>query len=877
MIYTAYCDGLPLYDLRSDELVLLAPKVKLKDNNAGSFTFTIAPEHPQYNRIRKMTSEIRVLHGQKEIFFGRVTEVEKDFYNQKTVYCEGELNFLVDSIQRPKEYHNETVRGFLEALIASHNEQVEESKHFTVGQVTVTDPNDSIYRCTNYETTLQAISEKLVKTMGGHICIRKVGGVRYIDYLKDYPFISSQVIEFSKNLLDYSESTIADFATAVIPVGAEVETTISEGTVEGEFVDFDITKTVKERLTIKDVNGGKDYLFNQNAVNSFGWIFKKVDFTDVTVAENLKRKGQEYLDSIQFDHLVLNVSAIDLSDLGINVDGIDLSDLVRVKSEPHGLDKYFPVTEIDISIDAPQNNSLKLGTETTVKSITTSSKTAETTVQEEIEAIPSGSKILQQAQSNATALLTAATHGNVVTTASEQLIMDTNDTATARRVWRWNLNGLGYSGTGYEGTYLAAITMDGQIVGERLVGGSVNADKLSVEYKSSVEKSIELAEQNANEYVDSALVSYPTKVEVTTAIENTADSILISAKEEAVAYTDSQLTSYATKAEIKVKTDSIESEVKKKINSSEFSTKITQNAYYVRLAWNKNSSYIQFESSTLAIYDWSSYKLMSLGANGCYFYRTGTELGMMGTNYLIQNPDCKGIVFDLSSMSGYLAWCAKDTASQSDWTLKLAYYNDDSVKNRGLHLLCDTYAYGNLWINDNSKFKSYNNSCDLGISSSGKTIISTWSDGTIAAFQNELVDFYAHIDMHKWKVKNESDLRVKTNIQDTAIDCLKVLNSVDIKEFDWIETGKHDIGIIAQQLQKVAPELVFTDEVDGHLSINTMNLIFYLIKAVQQLSPGSYEKAEWTDIPYLDKKVFVKKMQALQQAQQAENPVEYHK
>lgn len=130
--------------------------------------------------------------------------------------------------------------------------------------------------------------------------------------------------------------------------------------------------------------------------------------------------------------------------------------------------------------------------------------------------------------------------------------------------------------------------------------------------------------------------------------------------------------------------------------------------------------------------------------------------------------------------------------------------------------------------------------------------------------------------MHNWKVKNESDLRVKTNIHDTAIDCLKVLNSVDIKEFDWIETGKHDIGIIAQQLQKVAPDLVFTDESDGHLSINTVNLIFYLIKAVQQLSPGSYEKAEWTDIPYLDKKVFVKKMQATRNAKQVEHPVEYH-
>lgn len=51
----------------------------------------------------------------------------------------------------------------------------------------------------------------------------------------------------------------------------------------------------------------------------------------------------------------------------------------------------------------------------------------------------------------------------VVTTANEQLIMDTNNVNTARKVWRWNLNGLGYSSTGYNGTYKTAITMDGQI------------------------------------------------------------------------------------------------------------------------------------------------------------------------------------------------------------------------------------------------------------------------------------------------------------------------------------------------------------------------------------------------------------------------------
>ena len=54
-------------------------------------------------------------------------------------------------------------------------------------------------------------------------------------------------------------------------------------------------------------------------------------------------------------------------------------------------------------------------------------------------------------------------NGHVVTTADEQLIMDTADKKTARKLWRWNLNGLGYSKTGYNGTYDTAITMDGPV------------------------------------------------------------------------------------------------------------------------------------------------------------------------------------------------------------------------------------------------------------------------------------------------------------------------------------------------------------------------------------------------------------------------------
>lgn len=76
----------------------------------------------------------------------------------------------------------------------------------------------------------------------------------------------------------------------------------------------------------------------------------------------------------------------------------------------------------------------------------------------------------------ATELITTALGGYVVKRENELLIMDTKDPKTASRVWRWNLNGLGYSKTGYDGPYALAMTMDGQINADFITVGTLSAN-----------------------------------------------------------------------------------------------------------------------------------------------------------------------------------------------------------------------------------------------------------------------------------------------------------------------------------------------------------------------------------------------------------------
>lgn len=728
-MYRVYCNNSPLYDLRDEDLVLISPIVKIGENTAGSFEFSILPKHPHYEEVNELTSVITAYDGDEEIFCGRVVEITKDLYNRKKVICEGELAYFNDSIQRPARYQGLTVRGYLETLVNIHNQQVKNQgidKTFKVGAVTVQDKNDYVYKYTNWESTLEVIKTDLLKTYGGYLRIRKENGVRYLDYLADYPNTNTQVIEFGSNLLDFTHDMVAsDIVTAVIPLGARLE-------------DVTEVEGLDAYLTIKDVNGGVDYVYSQEAVKSYGWIFKTVKWDDVHVADNLLKKGKEYLTDIQFAQITLTVSAVDLHMLHVDMERIKVLDEIRVTSSPNGLDRFFPVSEMTIYLDKPSNNKLTLGTSYSKNSLSTKTESNMTSIKDKIDSLPNKSEILEEARENASQLIHSATNGHVVTTADEQLIMDTADKKTARKLWRWNLNGLGYSKTGYNGTYDTAITMDGQIVGERLIGGSVTADKLSVSYKSSVEKQISDAIDDSNDYTDDKLKSYWTRVEVETAIKNTKNAVLISAKETATSYTDDKLKSYSTSAQIKVKTDSIESEVKKKLNSSELSTKIQQNASAVKIAWNNISKYVQFESGELRIYDsavTSSQKLVSkFNYNGCHFYRNDYYVGKIGTNELQSDSSKKGLNFDLESNGAYMTWASKDSSSANVYTMKWTYVQ----KGKGwgnytageLHAGCNVDMHG--WTLKNPSFEGGGINGTLNF----VQILRMDSDGTVASWSN---------------------------------------------------------------------------------------------------------------------------------------------
>lgn len=465
-MYSIYADGTCIYSdvFAVDSMKVINPKLTLEDNGAGSLAVTLPPHNAGYASIVRMVTDISVQKDGEEIWAGRVLSESEDFYRNRILYCEGELAYFNDSTQPPAEYSGLSVRGYLERLIAVHNSKVAENRCFTLGAVTVVDRNFPTYY-TNHDKTM-AVFNALVEQYGGHLRVRKVNGVRYLDYLAEYPDTCSQVIQFGSNIIDFTKQwDSTEFATVIVPLGNRLEDSPIEA--------------LDAYLTVESVNHGSMYVQSNEAVAVYGWIEKAVTWDDVSDPAVLLEKAKAYLSDIQFDNMELELSALDLHYLDVDVEAVKLLDEIRVISRPHGLDRMFPVTKLEIPLDSPEQTQFKLGT--TVKtSLTSVNNQISAAILKKIDDLPKAHSILKEAKENATQIMNMATTGYITITkddyGSETLyISNVRDYTKADKLWKWNMNGLGYSNDGGK-TFGLAITMDGSIVADYITTGVLNAD-----------------------------------------------------------------------------------------------------------------------------------------------------------------------------------------------------------------------------------------------------------------------------------------------------------------------------------------------------------------------------------------------------------------
>jgi hypothetical protein len=336
-----FADDELAFDSRLEDYDLLGLKITTSLNRGGTAEITMPTGHPAYNLFTSYKTIVtiyrRLASGYDALVFrGRVLYLEEDINNSRTVVCEGALCFFQDTISRPYLYQD-TPANVFRKLIEVHNGQVEPAKQFTLGSVTVTDPNDYIrLESETAEPVLETIN-KLLTRCGGIISFGRTADKSKTIFWTDGPDRkNSQSITFGSNLLDFSRSgSNTNLATAILPYGAKDEET-------------------GLRITIADVNEGQDFLQDDEAVALRGFIIKTVTWDDVTDPNILLHKAREWLGTNRSIVTSLRVSALDLAHIDKSYSNFRVGDLVRVTSAPHGVDEDFQKNPANmIPIEAP--------------------------------------------------------------------------------------------------------------------------------------------------------------------------------------------------------------------------------------------------------------------------------------------------------------------------------------------------------------------------------------------------------------------------------------------------------------------------------------------------------------------------------------------
>lgn len=467
----------PLHEPRDNEgeLQLIDPVVTLEMGKNGQLTFMIAPGHPHKDKVQPLKSEIIVYQDNEVIFAGRPIGGEDDFYNRGKVTCEGELAYLIDSIQRPYNFSGNGAE-FLRQCLEVHNVQVEERKQFLIGNVTVPDSAAEINRSnTDCENTLKTLKSQLVERNGGYLRVRRAGGKKYLDYVNDYGGINSQVIRFGENLLDLSKHVKpTSIITALIPYGATIESEDSEAE--------------DKRLDITSVNGGKDYIYDQAAVDTYGWIWGVQTFDDVTDPEALLAKGKAYLQEAIALPVTLDLKAVDMSLIDVDIQQLRVGYWTQVESVPHGISKRFMLSKKTIHLDNPGKDEVILGQ--TLPTFTASANKDQAAITDRINRVADSTvREINKKVENATQLITGGKGGYVVLDVMDPetgkktqpwriLIMDTPDKETAKSVIQINKNGIGFSTNGINGPYRNAWTIDGNLVADFITTGTMVSERV---------------------------------------------------------------------------------------------------------------------------------------------------------------------------------------------------------------------------------------------------------------------------------------------------------------------------------------------------------------------------------------------------------------
>lgn len=381
-------------------------------NKGGTAEIIMPAGHPAYNFYAPLLSIVEIFKDGKLHFRGRPLPPRDDMQRRRTVTCEGELCFFLDGVLRPYVLTG-TPEEVFRFIVDTYNSQAIPAHRFTIGDITVKDPNDYIrFESENAEQCLDALN-RLIERCGGYIMFTAdVAGGRAINWLDELPYSSTQEIRFGSNLIDYAkESNVTDLATAILPYGAKDE---ESGL----------------RIGIASVtDDSADYIADPEAVSRYGLIIRPVVFDDVTTPEILLRKAEQWLAARTKLITSIKLTSVDLHRIDPDIGPIDVGDRVHAVSPPHGIDDwYLTIERTEDHLDAANSN-VVLGCE--MRTLTGSTTAADRAVAKSLSQTAQSVKVDAQISANGSVQASERRLSSTIAASTNNILLRIEDTTTA--------------------------------------------------------------------------------------------------------------------------------------------------------------------------------------------------------------------------------------------------------------------------------------------------------------------------------------------------------------------------------------------------------------------------------------------------------------
>ena len=227
-------------------------------------------------------------------------------------------------------------------------------------------------------------------------------------------------------------------------------------------------------------------------VNDSNRRIGKRENSECKTVDELKKWGQSLFDKDRIHepkvtHTISMVAlehTLEYEDMYEEFSSLHFGDVVHVRAKEVDIEVTERMVEYTWFPTLGKFKNIVLGNDLSLYTSTVNNQT-----QELKQKIDNRTETLVQNVLNATAWITGNSGGHVVfrpeKAPSEILIMDKNKVATAKRVWRWNLNGLGYSSNGVNGPFELAMTSKGEIVADFIKVGIINANVLQTSFNNA--------------------------------------------------------------------------------------------------------------------------------------------------------------------------------------------------------------------------------------------------------------------------------------------------------------------------------------------------------------------------------------------------------